>query len=337
LTKVWDVHSGKVTLELAGAIAGVFSPDGKWLATVGLGNNTVRVWNAASGQEVFSLKGHDHVVDSVAFSPDGERLVSASQDKTIKTWDTQSGQETLTLKGHSSHIWSVAFSPEGRRLASASSDRTVRIWDAGPEFAERAVHGIERAKSAEPGSAVSEIQEAKSGEPESAVTVIEEAKSGEPESAVTEIDGIYAVMKITDADVVGGPHAPGDHVAVQYQLKNTSDSKLIVPAHGHTDRVRFAIGNIQHWIERQGDESEIPAIPANVFRDGSRYAAGGGKVLASSQTIQAGASLMFEEHIDTSGYPPGKYIYYIEYRTLQDDVIQTAKLVVELASPSRVK
>ncbi len=57
---------------------------------------------------------------SVAFSPDGKRLASASVDETVKVWDAATGQETLTLKGHTGRVISVAFSPDGKRLASAS-------------------------------------------------------------------------------------------------------------------------------------------------------------------------------------------------------------------------
>jgi Flp pilus assembly protein TadD len=90
----------------------------------------VRVWDAASGQQLRALRGHTGYVYGVAFSPDGRHLASASLDQTVRVWDAASGQEVRVLKGHTGGVWGVAFSPDGRRLASASSDRTVRVWDA---------------------------------------------------------------------------------------------------------------------------------------------------------------------------------------------------------------
>jgi WD40 repeat protein len=68
-------------------------------------------------------------VNSAAFSPDGWRIVAASEDKTARIWDASSGQEIRVLRGHEGEVTSAAFSPDGRRIVTASEDKTARIWD----------------------------------------------------------------------------------------------------------------------------------------------------------------------------------------------------------------
>ena len=77
-----------------------------------------------------ALSGHRELVVSVAWSPDGKSLATASADRTAKVWDVATGRELLTLAGHTDFVRSVAWSPDGRRLATVSADRTARVWAA---------------------------------------------------------------------------------------------------------------------------------------------------------------------------------------------------------------
>jgi WD40 repeat protein len=106
-----------------------WSPDGTRLVS-GSSDNTVKVWDAASGHCLLTLHGQQGAVLSCGWSPDGTRLVSGSEDRTVNVWDAASGQCLLTLRGHQNVVWSCGWSPDGTRLVSGSSDNTVKVWDA---------------------------------------------------------------------------------------------------------------------------------------------------------------------------------------------------------------
>jgi WD40 repeat protein len=92
------------------------------------------------------ILAHSKQVDSVAFSQDGQRIASASQDCTICVWDAITGEIVVgPFIGHTDAVVSVAFSPDGRCIASASYDRTVRAPGSPGEFdgAERPVKASE--------------------------------------------------------------------------------------------------------------------------------------------------------------------------------------------------
>ncbi len=106
-----------------------FSPDGKTLAS-GSFDNTIKLWDASTGELKQTLEGLKNGVYAVAFSPDGMTLASGSGDTTIQLWNATTGVLKQTLLGHSKVVSSVAFSPAGKTLASGSLDNTIKLWDA---------------------------------------------------------------------------------------------------------------------------------------------------------------------------------------------------------------
>ena len=75
-----------------------------------------------------TLTGHERAVRSVAYSPDGQWIVTSSSDKTVKVWDAQTGTELMTLTGHDSKVYSAVYSPDGQRIVTAGEDGIVQIY-----------------------------------------------------------------------------------------------------------------------------------------------------------------------------------------------------------------
>ena len=110
-----------------------FSPDGTLLAS-GAYDETVKLWDVETKENIATLEGHTDGVTSVAFSPDGTMLASAYYDDPLKLWDVATGAIIATLEGDTdwvNSVNSVAFSPDGTILAAGSWD-TVKLFDVAP-------------------------------------------------------------------------------------------------------------------------------------------------------------------------------------------------------------
>ncbi|KAJ3104898.1 protein with putative role during mitosis [Phlyctochytrium planicorne] len=151
--KMWEVSTGYCTKTIVGHLDWVrmviSSEDGRLLAS-GSNDQAVRLWDSTSGESKGELRGHDHVVECVAFAPTssythlkelfgtdikvkdlsaGAYVASGSRDKTIRIWDTATQQCMHTLVGHDNWIRGLSFHPSGKVLLSVSDDKTLKIWD----------------------------------------------------------------------------------------------------------------------------------------------------------------------------------------------------------------
>ena len=92
-------------------------------------DNTVRVWDVKSGELLHTFERHTDIVNSVAFSQDGNIIASGSDDTHIRLWDANKGTHLRKLEGHKGPVRSISFSSDNHTLASGSFDGTVLLWN----------------------------------------------------------------------------------------------------------------------------------------------------------------------------------------------------------------
>jgi WD40 repeat protein/Flp pilus assembly protein TadD len=149
--RLWDARTGApigAMMQHPGPVTcAAFGPDGNRVVTasglqhnlinrVGLGAFAARLWDGHSGSPIGKPLGHLGPVTSVAFSPDGRRVATASGgvydddfNNVARLWDVESGEAVGTPMRHDDQVTRVAFSPDGMRLLTLSNDK-VRTWDA---------------------------------------------------------------------------------------------------------------------------------------------------------------------------------------------------------------
>ena len=141
---LWDVETGKSAKVLGDQpVAGqpfgrvyvqqnsatlAFSPDGKAIAE-GLQNNSVRLWDVATGKETLPVSGHQGGISSLAVSPDGKTLTTFGADDTVRQWDIASGRETAQFKLPPAGV-NALLSADGKTVVAGAPNNAVTVWDA---------------------------------------------------------------------------------------------------------------------------------------------------------------------------------------------------------------
>jgi len=131
---LWDIEKQQTVEEpnWDGEVnALTFSPDSRTLAYAGQRSGGIYLWDVIekTGKKINSLQKWDSIL-SLAYSPDGKKIVAGGDDYMVRTYDVESRRELATFAGHGNGVKSVAFSPDGKTILSGSWDGTLRVWDA---------------------------------------------------------------------------------------------------------------------------------------------------------------------------------------------------------------
>jgi WD40 repeat protein len=129
--RIWNLQTGKLERTLFGHKQVIYSlavksEDDSFLVS---GSHKIKVWDLRTGESRLTLFGHKQLVYSLAIAPDGQTLVSGSEDKTIRIWNLCTGNLCRTLTGHQASVRVVAIASDSKTLVSGSDDSTIKLWD----------------------------------------------------------------------------------------------------------------------------------------------------------------------------------------------------------------
>jgi len=138
--RMWDINTGKERFAISEqepVKSARFSPDGSQIVVFTDSNvflsdlpyfRTARVYEVRTGKELFTLFGHTKPVRSTAYSPDGSRIITTSDDQTARVWDARTGQQLAILRGNSVSTVDARYGSNGKYIAVKGDASAIHIY-----------------------------------------------------------------------------------------------------------------------------------------------------------------------------------------------------------------
>ncbi|MBO6717568.1 MAG: WD40 repeat domain-containing protein [Rhizobiaceae bacterium] len=302
--RIWDVETGEeinVLVGHEGPINGiVYSPDGSRIATSSgdyywsssnSGDQTARLWDATSGAEIAVLRGHEGHIRSIEFSPDGSRVLTASNDNTARIWDAADGREIRTLTGHSDTVSRAVFSPDGNKVATSGFDGTARVWDANT--------GRETAKAVPEGEflylydvAFSPDGQWFAASGDDGIVYVWEAEGAEQVAALEHGNDVNALEFSPDGKLLAGASDNGLHVwnTETWGARKFDENTLVLwasfsPDGKHVLTRGYEDNDATIWNAQTGEQ--VALFAEHAFVRDADYSPNGSLVLTASQDGRA--------------------------------------------------
>ena len=282
----------------------------------------------ALGTLLYIDRRHTGSVRAAAWSPDGTRIASGSDDKTVQVWDAANGGHSFTYSSHASTVLAVAWSPDGRRIASASYDGTLKVWDAstGQNIFTFGAHSDSVVTAVAWSPDGKRIASAYFGNPNGWVQVWDAANGGHSFSVFYPLGGVLAVewspdgRRIGSADVYGTMQvldaSSGQNI---FTFGLNADNMTVIAAAWSPDGKHIALGRDNKTVE-VWDASSRGLV--YTYRGHSNASLGFTKAIAWSPDGRRIASGSYDKTVQVWDAPDGRNVYI--YRGHTDAVTTVA-------------
>jgi RNA polymerase sigma factor (sigma-70 family) len=200
-------------------------------------DGTVRLWDAATGQELRQFRGFREGISSVAISPDGTTLAGGTMGKTLFLWDAATGKELFHAEHLENTVFGLRFAPDGKTLAGVSGD-TVRLWDAATGAALRQLAGPK--KDMRPFAFSTDLKTFAAGLPDRSIQLWDLTSGTEARRWPSQQAGLSCLAISPDGKVLASGGTEHDRTVRLWNTATNQEIRRFGPYRGWVQSLTFA-------------------------------------------------------------------------------------------------